>query len=473
MSPQLRNALIAAVSIPISAWMGWEIAEGAYFWPTLFGVVCCGATIASVAKLGADVVFMGMLVVGYIIGNRGFAQLMPAPGLPILPAEVGILLGCSWMGLKSALRREVPLQRNQLSYAVLAWLAVGTIRVGFDVKSYGLLAVRDYAQVYYALFFFIVYWQARSRDAREYLLRSLLVAAVLLLPVFGLYSLFPEVFLTQFTLLGTPIIFFKGDLVFTFIGVSAFLLFHWAEGIHRRWAWPLATVLFFTMASGDNRASIVGGAFAMTMLLFRRHWKFPAAQASMVVLGLFAVFILSQAGNNWAERKLAAVTDRVTSMVDVSGTATYRSDESGFKGDNNRFRLVWWGTVISETWAGGPVFGLGFGHDLASGFVRAYYPTATDDFTTRSPHNFFVTTFGRMGLTGVLAWILICVALWRLSQQVLRRQEAQCDWGLAVAPWVVLVSSSFGVVLEGPMGAMPFWMMLGLLQAKADALASD
>jgi hypothetical protein len=51
----------------------------------------------------------------------------------------------------------------------------------------------------------------------------------------------------------------------------------------------------------------------------------------------------------------------------------------------------------------------------------------------------------------------------------LRRDDAALDWGLWCGLWIILVSATFGVVLEGPMGAVPFWIMLGLVAAQSRA----
>ena len=40
---------------------------------------------------------------------------------------------------------------------------------------------------------------------------------------------------------------------------------------------------------------------------------------------------------------------------------------------------------------------------------------------------------------------------------------------LQAAVWVVMISACLGVVLEGPMGAIPFWIMLGLAHHAATA----
>ena len=145
------------------------------------------------------------------------------------------------------------------------------------------------------------------------------------------------------------------------------------------------------------------------------------------------------------------------------GNRTYLSTDVEYKGDNNRFRLIWWRTIIDETIDGDPWFGLGFGHDLAAGFVRRYYPDSDEEFSARSPHCIFITLFGRTGVIGLLAFLAIVAAMTRRTWAVLRAPH--CDEDLVtlwLAPWIVLISACFGVVLEGPMGAVVFWTTLGM-----------
>ena len=154
------------------------------------------------------------------------------------------------------------------------------------------------------------------------------------------------------------------------------------------------------------------------------------------------------------------------SIADYSGARSYNSDTSSTKGDNNQFRLVWWKSVAEETLATAPVMGQGFGADLTRGFLMEYYATSNEEFSARSPHNIFITTLGRMGLVGVAVLLAIYFVQGRITARVAReartdptRQDAMT---LQAAVWVVMVSSCLGVVLEGPMGAIPFWIMLGL-----------
>ena len=169
---------------------------------------------------------------------------------------------------------------------------------------------------------------------------------------------------------------------------------------------------------------------------------------------------------DFSQTKAYAIYEAVVSIADYSGTRDYQNEMSSDKGDNNRFRLVWWRNVAEETLTTSPVLGLGFGADLAHGFLLEYYPTGDTDFTARSPHNIFMTTLGRMGLAGAAVLLAIYLLQARLTARIAR--EARVDpakqdaMTLQAAVWVVMVSACLGVVLEGPMGAIPFWIMLGL-----------
>jgi hypothetical protein len=472
-NPQVRQGLIVAACSIVAVLLGWQLADGKVFSFDFTGFVVAlalllalGAITVRVFRLPADVVLLGAVLFGYIVGNRGFAQLMPAPGLPLLPAEGALLMTGGWWAVASAFERRLPWDKDLLNRLVLLWLVAGTVRLAFDVRSYGFLAVRDFATVYYALFFFISQRMARRAASRRFLTGSLLLGTILLLPGVQLYSEFPRFFLSQLTVQGSPLIYYKGDLAYTFVAVGSFLVFFAATGRHRYWAWPLTAAMFLFVAEGDNRASLLGAVVVMALLLVARRWQYPAVQSVAVGAAISALVVLSVAFNNdWAGKKLHVAVDRVESMVDVQGVMTYSTEESMSKGDNNRFRMVWWRNVALETWRTNPAFGLGFGYDLAKGFVQEYSPDISEEFTTRSPHNIFLTVFGRMGAAGLAVWLALCGVMLVETWRSLRRGADLMTRGLWCGVWVLVISASFGVVLEGPMGAVPFWIMLGLAHA--------
>ncbi|MDO8543008.1 MAG: O-antigen ligase family protein [Opitutaceae bacterium] len=476
MNPGARVILVSVAAGVVAMLLGWQIANGKVFSMDLVGAVAGGAVVIALCAIlvqcfrqPVDVITLGLVIFGYIVGNRGFAQLMPAPSLPLLPAEAVLLIAGGWWLISSAFARRLPWEYDALNVIVLLWLVLGSARLIFDVRPYGLVAVRDFATVYYALYFFIAQRIARTDSSRRFVINTALVASVLVLPGIILTDAFPEFFFGQLTVRGLPLIYYKGDLGHIFVGVGSLLLFFWAKGKHRVWAWPLSAAMFLFVVSGNSRATAVGLLAAIGLLLITRHWRFPALQAATVGMALVVMVVMATFFNNgWADKKLSGISERLYSMIDLRGTGTYQSEDSFNKGDNNLFRLVWWENVVRDTWEGNAVFGLGFGYDLAQRFVREYFPEATDEFSARSPHNIFLTVFGRLGIAGVIVWGGLCLVMLRETWRSLRDSTDTMQWALWCSLWLVMIGASLGVVLEGPMGAVPFWTLLGVAHQPAE-----
>jgi O-antigen ligase len=194
------------------------------------------------------------------------------------------------------------------------------------------------------------------------------------------------------------------------------------------------------------------------------------------MLGLALAVLTIQAlvfGRGFTSTPLYRLYESVLSIGDYRSSRTYEAD-LGDKPDNNQFRLVWWRAVVDETWSDGRWLGLGYGHDLAGEFVRIYYADAAEDFSARSPHNFLLTVFGRMGLVGFSGFAMIIFLIarrtWRAGQYARANPEESEPLLLWLTGWMILSSACFGVVLEGPMGAMVFWTSLGLANARMVAV---
>jgi hypothetical protein len=107
--------------------------------------------------------------------------------------------------------------------------------------------------------------------------------------------------------------------------------------------------------------------------------------------------------------------------------------------------------------------------------IKLRYAVIVDEFSARSPHNFLVTVFARLGLLDLLVLAVLVALLarraWRdgraAAVAAARATHLPGDFVASVAPyWLgapgILPSACFGVVLEGPMGAVLFWTLLGL-----------
>jgi hypothetical protein len=473
MSLLWRNRLVASGAALAAIWLGVLVADGDWVVPSLLAVLAVGAVVAFWAEASLATLTVGALLFGYLVGNRGFAQLMPFPGLPLLPAEIGLVVAGGWIAVQCAFAHRLPYRRDALNGLIFAWLVAGSVRAFFDVRIHGVVALRDFAMVYYAAFFFVAQHLAAEAAARRFLV-SALVAASALQPLAALASeAFPAFFHSFLSWRGVPLILFKGDLALTFMAVSAFVLAFAVAGRARPFALVGATVLLALAIGGDNRASILGALAGLGWLALSSARRFVAAQAAALA-GLFlivsAAALLTEA--DWAEKKFHGVTERVQSLTDYFGHGTYVSAESAMKGDNNRFRSLWWEKVVEETLADGPVFGLGFGHDLARNFLREYNPDMAEDFTARSPHSILVSIVGRLGFAGLALFLVLMAAVAVRTWRAVRRPDTpSVSLGLWAAAWTIFVSACFGVVLEGPMGAVVFWTLLGLLNVPAETAA--
>ncbi len=463
----LGQRLIAVGALALALWLGLATANGHYGLPALAAALALGGCLVRFFRISVGPILLGIILFGYFVGNRGFAQLMLVPDFPLLPAEFVLVTAGGWLMVQSALGRRLPFRRDVLNAVIIVWLALGSARVLFDFRQYGFLAVRDFAMVYYALFFFLGQSFASEPAGRRFLMRMLLLASMAA-PVAALLSAtFPTFFQSVLTFRGVPLILFKGDLALTFTAVSALVLAFVVEGRFRWIALAVATAEFVAVLGGDNRASALGACVALIWLAFSRVRRFVGGQVVAVVTVLALITAVAQLTETpWAEQKLRAVTERVYSLTDALGRGRYASEESVMKGDNNLFRTFWWRTVVEETVSENPALGLGFGHDLAHNFVRQYNPEMAEDFTARSPHSILVSTFGRMGAVGLLVLLVfvgvIAARTWRAVRDPATPRAAL---GLWASVWTILVSACFGVVLEGPMAAVLFWSVLGILNA--------
>jgi O-antigen ligase len=143
------------------------------------------------------------------------------------------------------------------------------------------------------------------------------------------------------------------------------------------------------------------------------------------------------------------------------------------------WRAVWWQNLSSAVAEHNPAFGLGFGLNLS-----VYNPLISAEelrfWPVRSPHNFNMTVFARMGFVGAMLWAaILLLGIGALLLKVCRRpvrgepiagrSEEIAFWLLAlVCTWL---NASFGVLMEGPVLAVVFWLFLGFAAARRVAIA--
>ena len=155
MTSAAKSILVLVLALPVLLYLGSEVGNDEYAIPlavTMLAVV--GLFIALFFRgQRMESLVMAFLITGYLVGNRGFAQLYITQ--PFFVGEVGLALIICMMGIRFILTRDFVVPDHPLAWLVGAYLFVAFARGYFDVLAYGIDAVRDLAIVYYALFFFL------------------------------------------------------------------------------------------------------------------------------------------------------------------------------------------------------------------------------------------------------------------------------------------------------------------------------
>ena len=472
MSAAIKTFIVGTLGLLFAVVLGMQLGESSPTVPLVVTALLVAAFVylSFFRTIRLEALILGFLLFGYIVGNRGFANISLTAGSPVFFGEVGMVVCLALFAARLAIARENPIPRTHLAYAIVAFLIFGAARLYGDAvlrvtRVNPMTAIRDSATVYYAIFFFIAYQVGQHRAARHFVERCMMVGFLALIPIVAI-QLFSDL-LQRFTIRGTPLIMHKNDLLCTYMGIAAF---YYYLRPNRGWTRTFCKVLSVLFLGGMllllARAAFFGFACAALLLLLARQPKFLLYQAAVGCAALIVILLMQASSTSTESGYLTALTDKVVSMTDVSGTGQYRSGTGESSAANNQFRLVWWQSVFNETMEKGPIFGLGFGYDLTRTFLRTYYGNFGMDFTARSPHSIVVTLLGRMGIIGVFSFGWIMYVITRMAMAAARAVARRREEPGYLAHWCATVSllgaALFGVVLEGPMGGVLFWSILGL-----------
>lgn len=166
----------------------------------------------------------------------------------------------------------------------------------------------------------------------------------------------------------------------------------------------------------------------------------------IIVFGVFAVIEIDGDAQG-RTISLSQITDNFSSIVssDIDGSLT----------DNKVWRLVWWAKLLNESFTLEHFFiGKGLGMSLAGNDL-----TSVDE-NLRSPHNFHLTIIARFGYIIFFIWVYW---LYLLFKPLFKKQLSGKMLGLTCILLAFIINGSFDVFFEGPMGAFPFWTLVGLL----------
>jgi O-antigen ligase len=271
------------------------------------------------------------------------------------------------------------------------------------------------------------------------------------------------------TIGGIHIFHLRTDADGAILGITAALaLVRWSRGLGIR-NLLVALISWGLILPLTSRAALLGAVsaavLAAVVIQAQRNEQGGKANRQLIVV-LLPVAILIIAAilpQTTVGSRLVTSFGSPESSVGLSGAGTTQARQDA------------WGTLAEYTLSE-PVralAGVGFGPDfmIDSGAGTELLGRGADleESGVRSPHNYYLGTMARLGLVGVVLVIAIsmsAIALaWR-HRSVMARDDLVATAGFIVVGMVA--PAAFGVLLESPFGAVPYFWSLGLLMAVAN-----
>lgn len=268
---------------------------------------------------------------------------------------------------------------------------------------------------------------------------------------------------------GTHLLSLRSDIDSLVCGLLA------AIGLHRALAGRSPTynlalaawgaVLVFTFF---NRAGLLAFIMELVVVMLlvparrRLVGKYDRRVAIAVLVIIVPIVLVGASQSRPVERLLVTVPGSTSSSSNHGATGTANA------------RLKAWKALISymERSPSRELRGVGFGPDFlhdSGADVLLLGSVAAEQENVRSPHNYLLGTWARLGLIGVFLVLALLIAGLRLARLVAKHAPHVRDDDVLA---MLLVSSIpvvafVGVVLESPFGALPYFWALGHLSARA------
>jgi hypothetical protein len=400
------------------------------------------------------------LLVGYALIGRSFSYL----GIPPAKLFIGDLTLAAFIFLRPrkifdpwilGITKGGPI--GAFSWILLISIAFGIFELirGVLLGFSPIYALQNLVFNVYPLFFFLGLWVGARRP--EALLRYVQTFAVCLAIYAPLYLIvLHSVWITMPGSDGVPVFGQTGG------GGLVILALVCLDPKPVRW-WPAMVVAGITFLATQVRSEWLGTGVAILLwgVLSRKM-----SRVAMIGLGIFTLLALgavldvnipapSERGGAISTQEIVARGLAAVSP-DLARNVT-GSDNVGFYQGTITWRENWWKAIWQNSQENytNLIIGPGYGFILKN--LVDYLKQNGD---VRTPHNIFYYALGYSGWMGVVIFFslqLTCVAmLWRVY-----RLTGQA-FGLAV--WATtIIEALFGNVMETPAGAIPLYIIIGLI----------
>lgn len=217
-----------------------------------------------------------------------------------------------------------------------------------------------------------------------------------------------------------------------------------------------------TVLSMGTRAGLLSVLLSLSiafMLTFAAVGRRRARQAGMLMMiPAILISIVAVVPTTTVGQRLIATVDSSRAKLLEQNNAQGTADA----------RLVVWQRVVAWTSESSSraAFGSGFGTDFLTESDSIALLEGTTYNGVRSPHNWLVTSYARLGAIGAVLAVTLLVVLVRTI--IRRRRQIGEDDLMTMASLIVVAIipvALLGVVLESPFGAVPFYWAAGVVLA--------
>ncbi|MEU0412077.1 O-antigen ligase family protein [Streptomyces griseorubiginosus] len=396
----------------------------------------------------------GVVVVAVLLtGGRWISHMR------VGPLYIGdLLLGAAF--LHAVLLRALPGKRSDRVYGpgilvglLLAVAALRLLGTEDDVRT----AARDAAPFAYAAIAYLSAgaYQRVGEGGRRRTVRMIHGGLLLHLAWMIVATLAPRFVATLPEVGNTRVFEIRTDFDVAVLGVLAGLSI---LRIRRGRVWLHGSVAIAALVTGFaqvNRAGLLSCAACVLVAVVLRAGGNGRLTARAVLLGATAVLAVAVVlPMSPAGQRLLALNAPSASSSQIVENA------QGTK----RARLIAWQQVVTYTLDDPErtTIGVGFGPDFLQ-LSNGDLPIGRG-IGVRSPHNYLVTCFARLGLVGLAVVLALLVRLLTVSLRIVRRGPPDALTSLCVLLVVsLLIAALLGVILESPFGATPFFWAAGIL----------
>ena len=385
----------------------------------------------------------------YLLFNKGVAY--------TFLAEIVLTTGLILIFLQRR-KFEFYINKKYSLIILLCFLTIFYILIGIFKYNF-INVIRDSFAIEYALFTIVIFFFKDERDFFWEKLIKIYQWAPLILLINFLFFYYVVLYLPPIEIFGgQPLFLYKNGDKSLHLLISTILMILFTDKYSRSWlilntVLILINLLILLAFTRSGSVAYLAGIFCFfffskTSLItdgLRRVMKF----IPLLLIVVFVVFAAIEIEGDAQGRtiSLSQITDNFSSIVssDIDGSLT----------DNKVWRLVWWAKLLNESFTLEHFFiGKGLGMSLAGNDL-----TSVDE-NLRSPHNFHLTIIARFGYIIFFIWLYW---LWLLFKPLFTKKLSGKTLGLTCILLAYIINGSFDVFFEGPMGAFPFWTLVGLL----------